>query len=160
MENGFNGVPLPDEPPVDAYGDSPVDNWGGGAAANAADPLANPAAADPAADAPLPPEPSDPSASDQPGQPAQFGQPGPTVLPAASGPSARAEGPQSRAANRQPHAGAGAAEDEGASQRTEQRERDELLADLEAAPGERDHRTPLEIAGELIEKSLGAERVR
>ena len=160
MENGFNGVPLPDEPPVDAYGDAPVDNWGGGAAANAADPLANPAAADPAADAPLPPEPSDPSASDQPGQPAQFGQPGPTVLPAASGPSARAEGPQSRAANRQPHAGAGAAEDEGASQRTEQNERDELLADLEAAPGERDHRTPLEIAGELIEKSLGAERVR
>ena len=160
MENGFNGVPLPDEPPVDAYGDAPVDNWGGGAAANAADPLANPAAADPAADAPLPPEPSDPSASDQPGQPAQFGQPGPTVLPAASGPSARAEGPQSRAANLQPHAGAGAAEDEGASQRTEQRERDELLADLEAAPGERDHRTPLEIAGELIEKSLGAERVR
>lgn len=166
MENGFNGVPLPDEPPVDAYGDAPVDNWGGGAAANAADPLANPAAADPAADAPLPPEPSDPSASDQPGpsaqpgQPAQFGQPGATVLPAASGPSARAEGPQSRAANRQPHAGAGAAEDEGASQRTEQRERDELLADLESAPGQRDHRTPLEIAGELIEKSLGAERVR
>ncbi|MGJ4139260.1 DNA polymerase III subunit gamma and tau [Corynebacterium evansiae] len=166
MENGFNGVPLPDEPPVDAYGDAHVDNWGGGAAANAADPLANPAAADPAADAPLPPEPSDPSASDQsgpsvqPGQPAQFGQPGPTVLPAASGPSARAEGPQSRAANRQPHAGAGAAEDEGASQRTEQRERDELLADLESAPGQRDHRTPLEIAGELIEKSLGAERVR
>lgn len=166
MENGFNGVPLPDEPPVDAYGDSPVDNWGGGVVANATDPLANPAAADPAADAPLPPEPSDPSASDQPGpsvqpgQPAQFGQPGPTVLPAASGPSARAEGPQSRAANRQPHAGAGAAEDEGASQRTEQRERDELLADLESAPGQRDHRTPLEIAGELIEKSLGAERVR
>lgn len=166
MENGFNGVPLPDEPPVDAYGDSPVDNWGGEAAANATDPLANPAAADPAADAPLPPEPSDPSASDQPGpsvqpgQPAQFGQPGPTVLPAASGPSARAEGPQSRAANRQPHAGAGAAEDEGASQRTEQRERDELLADLESAPGQRDHRTPLEIAGELIEKSLGAERIR
>ena len=166
MENGFNGVPLPDEPPVDAYGDAPVDNWGGGAAANAADPLANPAAADPAADAPLPPEPSDPSASDQPGpsaqpgQPAQFGQSGPTVLPAASGPSARAEGPQSRAANRQPHAGAGAAEDEGASQRTEQNERDELLADLERAPGQRDHRTPLEIAGELIEKSLGAERVR
>ena len=166
MENGFNGVPLPDEPPVDAYGDAPVDNWGGGVVANAADPLANPAAADPAADAPLPPEPSDPSASDQPGpsaqpgQPAQFGQPGATVLPAASGPSARAEGPQSRAANRQPHAGAGAAEDEGASQRTEQRERDELLADLESAPGQRDHRTPLEIAGELIEKSLGAERVR
>lgn len=166
MENGFNGVPLPDEPPVDAYGDSPVDNWGGEAAANATDPLANPAAADPAADAPLPPEPSDPSASDQPGpsvqpgQPAQFGQPGSTVLPASSRPPARSEGPQSRAANRQPHAEAGAAEDEGASQRTEQRERDELLADLESAPGERDHRTPLEIAGELIEKSLGAERVR
>ena len=163
MENGFNGVPLPDEPPVDAYGDAPVDTWDDSAAANAA---VDPNAADPAADAPLPPEPSDPSASDQPGpsvqpgQPAQFRQPGPTVLPAASGPSARAEGPQSRAANRQPHAGAGAAEDEGASQRTEQRERDELLADLESAPGQRDHRTPLEIAGELIEKSLGAERVR
>ena len=163
MENGFNGVPLPDEPPVDAYGDAPVDTWDDSAAANAA---VDPTAADPAADAPLPPEPSDPSASDQPGpsvqpgQPAQFGQPGPTVLPAASGPSARAEGLQSRAANRQPHAGAGAAEDEGASQRTEQRERDELLADLESAPGQRDHRTPLEIAGELIEKSLGAERVR
>ena len=163
MENGFNGVPLPDEPPVDAYGDAPVDTWDDSAAANAA---VDPTAADPAADAPLPPEPSDPSASDQPGpsaqpgQPAQFGQPGPTVLPAASGPSARAEGPQSRAANRRPHARAGAAEDEGASQRTEQRERDELLADLESAPGQRDHRTPLEIAGELIEKSLGAERVR
>ena len=54
----------------------------------------------------------------------------------------------------------GAGGDEGASIRKEQRERDELLADLERAPGQRDHRTPLEIAGELIEKSLGAERVR
>lgn len=163
MENGFNGVPLPDEPPVDAYGDAPVDTWDDSAAANAA---VDPTAADPAADAPLPPEPSDSSASDQPGpsaqpgQPAQFGQSGPTVLPAASGPSARTEDPQSRAGNHQRHAGAGAAEDEGASQRTEQRERDELLADLESAPGQRDHRTPLEIAGELIEKSLGAERIR
>ena len=54
----------------------------------------------------------------------------------------------------------GAAGAEGASQSKEQNERDELLADLELAPGQRDHRTPLEIAGELIEKSLGAERVR
>lgn len=164
MENGFNGVPLPDEPPVDAYGDSPVDNWGGGAAANAADPLANPAAANPAADAPLPPEPSDPSdpsdSSGPSGSPGSSSPSGPSASPAPSGSPARTQEPPSRAANHQRHAGMGAARAEGASQRTEQRERDELLADLEAAPGERDHRTPLEIAGELIEKSLGAERVR
>lgn len=153
MENGFNGVPLPDEPPVDAYGDAPVDNWGGGAAANAA--------ADPAADAPLPPEPSGPSdPSVLSGPPGSSAPSGPSAQSASSGPSAQTAEPPSRAANRQPHAGVGAAEDEGASQRTEQKERDELLADLERAPGERDHRTPLEIAGELIEKSLGAERVR
>ncbi|MEO5312242.1 DNA polymerase III subunit gamma and tau [Corynebacterium sp. c24Ua_83] len=167
MENGFNGVPLPDEPPVDAYGDSPVDQWGGGAAANAADPLANPAAADPAADAPLPPKPSDPSdPSDSSGSSGTSGSPGssapsgPSASPAPSGSPARTQESPSRAANHQPHAGMGAAGAEGASQRTEQNERDELLADLERAPGERDHRTPLEIAGELIEKSLGAERVR
>lgn len=161
MENGFNGVPLPDEPPVDAYGDSPVDNWGGGAAANAADPLANPAAADPAADAPLPPEPSDPSdPSDSSGSSGSSSPSGPSASPAPSGSPARTQEPPSRAANHQRHAGMGAAGAEGASQRTEQNERDELLADLERAPGERDHRTPLEIAGELIEKSLGAERIR
>lgn len=156
MENGFNGVPLPDEPPVDAYGDAPVDNWGGGAAANAA--------ADPAADAPLPPEPSGPSdpsdSSVLSGPPGSSAPSGPSAQSASSGPSAQTAEPPSRAANRQPHAGMGAAGAEGASQRTEQNERDELLADLEAAPGERDHRTPLEIAGELIEKSLGAERIR
>ena len=156
MENGFNGVPLPDEPPVDAYGDAPVDNWGGGAAANAA--------ADPAADAPLPPEPSGPSdpsdSSVISGPPGSSAPSGPSAQSASSGPSAQTAEPSSRAANRQPHAGMGAAGAEGASQRTEQNERDELLADLERAPGERDHRTPLEIAGELIEKSLGAERVR
>ena len=164
MENGFNGVPLPDEPPVDAYGDSPVDNWGGGAAANAADPLANPAAANPAADAPLPPEPSDPSdpsdSSGPSGSPGSSSPSGPSASPAPSGSPARTQEPPSRAANHQRHAGMGAAGAEGASQRTEQNERDELLADLERAPGERDHRTPLEIAGELIEKSLGAERIR
>ncbi len=139
MENGFNGVPLPDEPPVDAYGDGPVDNWNGGAAAGTN------AAADPgyAADVPLPPEPSEPS------EPT-----GPTE------PTGSTEGPMSQAAHRQPQAETVAGGDEGASQRNEQRERDELLADLESAPGQRDHRTPLEIAGELIEKSLGAERVR
>lgn len=153
MENGFNGVPLPDEPPVDAYGDAPVDNWGGGAAANAA--------ADPAADAPLPPEPSGPSdPSVLSGPPGSSAPSGPSAQSASSGPSAQTAEPPSRAANRQPHAGVGAAEDEGASQSKEQKERDELLADLERAPGQRDHRTPLEIAGELIEKSLGAERVR
>ncbi|MCG7268353.1 DNA polymerase III subunit gamma and tau [Corynebacterium sp. ACRQJ] len=153
MENGFNGVPLPDEPPVDAYGDAPVDNWGGGAAANAA--------ANPAADAPLPPEPSGPSdPSVLSGPPGSSAPSGPSAQSASSGPSAQTAEPPSRAANRQPHAGMGAAGAEGASQRTEQNERDELLADLERAPGERDHRTPLEIAGELIEKSLGAERVR
>lgn len=139
MENGFNGVPLPDEPPVDAYGDGPVDNWNGGAAAGTN------AAADPgyAADVPLPPEPSEPSE--------------PTVPTDPTGPT---EGPMSQAAHRQLQAETVAGGDEGASQRNEQRERDELLADLESAPGQRDHRTPLEIAGELIEKSLGAERVR
>ena len=139
MENGFNGVPLPDEPPVDAYGDGPVDNWNGGAAAGTN------AAADPgyAADVPLPPEPSE--------------QTGPT---GSTGPTGPTEGPMSQAAHRQPQAETVAGGDEGASQRNEQRERDELLADLESAPGQRDHRTPLEIAGELIEKSLGAERVR
>ncbi len=156
MENGFNGVPLPDEPPVDAYGDAPVDNWGGGAAANAA--------ADPAADAPLPPEPSglsDPSDSSVlSGPPGSSAPSGPSAQSASSGPSAQTAEPPSRAANHQPHAGVGAAGAEGASQSKEQKERDELLADLERAPGERDHRTPLEIAGELIEKSLGAERVR
>ncbi|MGJ4051384.1 DNA polymerase III subunit gamma and tau [Corynebacterium macclintockiae] len=136
MENGFNGVPLPDEPPVDAYGDGPVDNWNGGAAAGTN------AAADPgfAADVPLPPEPSEPSEP--------------------TGPTGPTEGSMSQAAHRQPQAETVAGGDEGASQRNEQRERDELLADLESAPGQRDHRTPLEIAGELIEKSLGAERVR
>ncbi|SQI19012.1 DNA polymerase III subunit gamma and tau [Corynebacterium jeikeium] len=158
MENGFNGVPLPDEPPVDAYGDAPVDTWDGSAAASAAADLgANPAVA-PAADVPLPPEPSDPTDLSAPSD--QSGQPGSAVPPAASGPSARAGEPPARAASHQPHAGMGSAGDEGASQRTEQSERDELLADLERAPGQRDHRTPLEIAGELIEKSLGAERVR
>ena len=161
MENGFNGVPLPDEPPVDAYGDAPVDNWDGGAAATAA---IDPAAANPAADAPLPPEPSDPSdpsdSSGPSGSPGSSAPSGPSASPAPSGSPARTHEPLSRAANHQPHAGVGAAEDEGASQRTEQNERDELLADLEHAPGERDHRTPLEIAGELIEKSLGAERIR
>ena len=153
MENGFNGVPLPDEPPVDAYGDAPVDNWGGGAAANAA--------ADPAADAPLPPEPSGPSdPSVLSGPPGSSAPSGPSAQSASSDPSAQTAEPPSRAANRQPHAGMGAAGAEGASQSKEQNERDELLADLELAPGQRDHRTPLEIAGELIEKSLGAERVR
>lgn len=142
MENGFNGVPLPDEPPVDAYGDGPVDNWNGGAAAGTN------AAADPgyAADVPLPPEPSEPT--------------GPTEPTGSTEPTGRTEGPMSQAAHRQPQAETVAGGDEGASQRNEQRERDELLADLESAPGQRDHRTPLEIAGELIEKSLGAERVR
>ena len=164
MENGFNGVPLPDEPPVDAYGDAPVDTWDGSAAANAA---VDPAAANPAADAPLPPEPSDPSdPSDSSGSSGPSGSPGSSApsgasaSPASFGPPARTQEPPSRAANRQPHAGVGAAGGEGASQSKEQKERDELLADLERAPGERDHRTPLEIAGELIEKSLGAERVR
>ncbi|EEW15718.1 DNA polymerase III, subunit gamma and tau [Corynebacterium jeikeium ATCC 43734] len=154
MENGFNGVPLPDEPPVDAYGDAPVDTWDGSTAASAA---ANPGA-NPAADAPLPPEPSDPTDLSAPSD--QSGQPGPAVPPAASGPSARTGEASPRAASHQPRAGVGSAGNEGASQRTEQNERDELLADLERAPGQRDHRTPLEIAGELIEKSLGAERVR
>lgn len=148
MENGFNGVPLPDEPPVDAYGDGPVDNWNGGAAAGTN------AGADPgyAADVPLPPEPSEPS-----GLTGQTGPPEPTEPAGSTGPT---EGPMSQAAHRQPQAETVAGGDEGASQRNEQRERDELLADLESAPGQRDHRTPLEIAGELIEKSLGAERVR
>jgi len=154
MENGFNGVPLPDEPPVDAYGDSTVDNWDGSAAANSA--AAN--AANPATDAPLPPEPSEPSDTSAPS--ASPGSPAPSGSSASYGPPARTGEASPRAASHQPHAGMGAAGDEGASQRTEQRERDELLADLERAPGQRDHRTPLEIAGELIEKSLGAERVR
>ncbi|OFM61464.1 DNA polymerase III subunit gamma/tau [Corynebacterium sp. HMSC058E07] len=148
MENGFNGVPLPDEPPVDAYGDGPVDNWNGGAAAGTN------AAADPgyAADVPLPPEPAEPT-----GSTGSTGQTGPSEPTDPTGPT---EGPMAQAVHRQPQAETVAGEDEGASQRNEQRERDELLADLESAPGQRDHRTPLEIAGELIEKSLGAERVR
>ena len=148
MENGFNGVPLPDEPPVDAYGDGPVDNWNGGAAAGTN------AGADPgyAADVPLPPEPSEPSGL--------TGQTGPPEPSEPSEPTGSTEGSMSQAAHRQPQAETVAGGDEGASQRNEQRERDELLADLESAPGQRDHRTPLEIAGELIEKSLGAERVR
>lgn len=151
MENGFNGVPLPDEPPVDAYGDGPVDNWNGGAAAGTN------AAADPgyAADVPLPPEPSEPTGPTEPT--GSTGQTGPSEPTDPTGPT---EGPMSQAAHRQPQAETVAGGDEGASQRNEQRERDELLADLESAPGQRDHRTPLEIAGELIEKSLGAERVR
>lgn len=127
MENGFNGVPLPDEPPADAFADGPVDAWDGSAAASVANPADS--ARDYAADAPLPPEPME--AEPQPAE----------NLP-------------------QPQREIGGKESEGASQRNEQRERDELLADIERAPGERDHRTPLEIAGELIEKSLGAERVR
>ncbi|WP_010269413.1 hypothetical protein, partial [Corynebacterium bovis] len=42
-----------------------------------------------------------------------------------------------------------------------QREQDEMLEDRDrGGPSQYDHRTPLEIAGELIEQHLGGERTR
>ncbi|WP_296215598.1 DNA polymerase III subunit gamma and tau [uncultured Corynebacterium sp.] len=172
MDNGFNGVPLPDEPPADPYGDGPVDNWDGGMASQAAantaanSEAANTAAADPAAgtaaDVPLPPEPANDFADGPMGGSANGPAPGQRPGQSPDGPPPGGPTPTApgQGENRQPRGGMGAGGDEGASIRKEQRERDELLADLERAPGQRDHRTPLEIAGELIEKSLGAERVR
>ena len=86
-ENGFNGVPLPEEPPEE-----------------------------------------DPGFTDYPADPGQDGVGG--SVAAAS------------------------------EEQIREREQNELLEDLENSSGQADHRTPLDVASDMIEKYLGGERVR
>ncbi|WP_426705116.1 DNA polymerase III subunit gamma and tau [Corynebacterium auriscanis] len=124
--NGFNGVPLPDEPPEDPWESGPPDPnfYGGGAASGASvDKTAN-----------------HPNGNDQPHPGAGYGngngedsQPGQPARPA------------------QP----------ASEQELRRKQEEEILEELgRGERGELDHRTPLEVAGELIEKHLGGERVR
>ncbi|WP_426707753.1 DNA polymerase III subunit gamma and tau [Corynebacterium auriscanis] len=121
--NGFNGVPLPDEPPEDPWESGPPDPnfYGGGAASGASvDKTAN-----------------HPNGNDQPHPGAGYGngngegsQPGQPAQPASE-------------------------------QELRRKQEEEILEELgRGERGELDHRTPLEVAGELIEKHLGGERVR
>ncbi|WP_426716272.1 DNA polymerase III subunit gamma and tau [Corynebacterium auriscanis] len=121
--NGFNGVPLPDEPPEDPWESGPPDPnfYGGGAASGASvDKTAK-----------------HPNGNDQPHPGAGYGngngedsQPGQPAQPASE-------------------------------QELRRKQEEEILEELgRGERGELDHRTPLEVAGELIEKHLGGERVR
>lgn len=124
--NGFNGVPLPDEPPEDPWESGPPDPnfYGGGAASGASvDKTAK-----------------HPNGNDQPHPGAGYGngngegsQPGQPARPA------------------QP----------ASEQELRRKQEEEILEELgRGERGELDHRTPLEVASELIEKHLGGERVR
>lgn len=109
--NGFNGVPLPDEPPEDPWASGPPDpnfyDGGGGEVASA--PQRDNAA-----------------------------EGAPTGQENINQPSSRSREEDLR-----------------------RQQEEEILEDLgRGGRGELDHRTPLEVAGELIEKHLGGERVR
>ena len=109
--NGFNGVPLPDEPPEDPWASGPPDPnfYGGGG-----DEVASAPQRDNAAEG------------------------APTGQKNINQPSSRSREEDLR-----------------------RQQEEEILEDLgRGGRGELDHRTPLEVAGELIEKHLGGERVR
>ncbi|HIW95654.1 MAG TPA: DNA polymerase III subunit gamma and tau [Candidatus Corynebacterium gallistercoris] len=97
QDNGFNGVPLPDEPPADPWDQGPPDSM-----------------------------------------------PAYTPSEASAGEAEVASPPRN----------------EETEEQRRRRQEDELLEDMAKGPGEMDHRTPLDVAGELIEKHLGASRVR
>lgn len=136
MANGFNGVPLPDEPPADPWDSGPA-NYG------------NPNYGQ---------QPGQPGAQqgghpNQPGKPGQAtagypNQPGQQHNPGAAGGMGGRGGVQNN----------GAPIDEEAELR---RQQDELMDDLASGmAGECDTRKPLDIAGALIEQYLGGERTR
>lgn len=109
--NGFNGVPLPDEPPEDPWASGPPDPnfYGGGGGEVASAPQRDNAA-----------------------------EGAPTGQENINQPSSRSREEDLR-----------------------RQQEEEILEDLgRGGRGELDHRTPLEVAGELIEKHLGGERVR
>ncbi|WP_426721505.1 DNA polymerase III subunit gamma and tau [Corynebacterium auriscanis] len=124
--NGFNGVPLPDEPPEDPWESGPPDPnfYGGGAASGASvDKTAN-----------------HPNGNDQPHPGAGYG-------------NGNGEGSQPGQSARQARPAS--------EQELRRKQEEEILEELgRGERGELDHRTPLEVAGELIEKHLGGERVR
>ncbi|WP_426718002.1 DNA polymerase III subunit gamma and tau [Corynebacterium auriscanis] len=124
--NGFNGVPLPDEPPEDPWESGPPDPnfYGGGVASGASvDKTAN-----------------HPNGNDQPHPGAGYG-------------NGNGEGSQPGQSARQARPAS--------EQELRRKQEEEILEELgRGERGELDHRTPLEVAGELIEKHLGGERVR
>lgn len=97
QENGFGGVPLPDEPPEDPWDQGPPDSM-------------------------------------------------PDHAPYDSGAGE--------------FAGVASPPKQETEQQRRRRQEDELLEDMANSSGEMDHRTPLDVAGDLIEKHLGASRVR
>ncbi|MEJ4096884.1 DNA polymerase III subunit gamma and tau [Corynebacterium bovis] len=130
FDQGFNGVPLPEEPPEDP--------WDGGGPGEPGDVAHAPAPGT----GPARPGPGTGAGPATPGGPAT----GPD--PAADPSGATGPGPDPRGRRETP-------EDR------RQREQDEMLEDRDrGGPSQYDHRTPLEIAGELIEQHLGGERTR
>ncbi|MBC2682431.1 DNA polymerase III subunit gamma and tau [Corynebacterium sp. 4HC-13] len=126
VDNGFNGVPLPPEPPADPWEAGPTDRL-------------------PRDDAPQPSDGMNASAD-----PTPQTQPDRQVHPPhwqhPHGGTDKALGV--RSAQNQP------------SGRPTRSEEDDILEQIAAGPGEMDHRKPLEIAGELVEKHLGGQRMR
>ena len=129
QENGFGGVPLPDEPPEDPWDAAP-------------------------------PEDFMPEAYPQHGQANAGGPAGKDNVQArAQAPAQVRQRPaqqmqqthQAQQSNQPPR-------DTGDEQR--RRLEDEMVESLRNGPGEKEHRSPLEIAGDLIEQHLGAKRVR
>lgn len=130
FDQGFNGVPLPEEPPEDP--------WDGGG----------------------PGEPGDVAHAPAPG--AGPARPGPGTGAGPATPGGSATGPDPAA---DPSGATGPGPDPRGRRETpeerRQREQDEMLEDRgRGGPSQYDHRTPLEIAGELIEQHLGGERTR
>ncbi|RRO93443.1 DNA polymerase III subunit gamma and tau [Corynebacterium bovis] len=130
FDQGFNGVPLPEEPPEDPWdGGGPGEP---GDVAHAPAPSAGPARPGPGAGT----------------GPATPGGPATGPDPAADPSGATGPGPDPRGRRETP-------------EERRQREQDEMLEDRDrGGPSQYDHRTPLEIAGELIEQHLGGERTR
>ncbi|MBB3116171.1 DNA polymerase III subunit gamma and tau [Corynebacterium bovis] len=130
FDQGFNGVPLPEEPPEDP--------WDGGGPGEPGDVAHAPAPGT----GPARPGPGTGAGPATPGGPAT----GPD--PAADPSGATGPGPDPRGRRETP-------------EERRQREQDEMLEDRDrGGPSQYDHRTPLEIAGELIEQHLGGERTR
>lgn len=133
--NGFNGVPLPDEPPEDPWdsGPGPGPNAGGANAGPNAGPA--PAGQGPGGGAP------------------QGGQPG---GPHQAGPNNNRM-PNQALGTGVPNQGQQPADPE----EDLRRQQDELMDDLASGQaGQRETRPAIEIAGELIENILGGERTR
>ena len=135
--NGFNGVPLPDEPPEDPWASgTPDPSFYGGGGGEVASTGENPSSYGAA-----PGQQGRPSAGDQ------------SHGVGAGGAQLAKDSPQPIGAE---NPGQQLSEEELRRQQEE-----EILEDLgRGTRGELDHRTPLEVAGELIEQHLGGERVR